>query len=129
MVKKISEDRDIANVALGRVSSYTYFYLREEDGEIIGMINIRLTLNEFLEREGGHIGYSIRPTERGKNYATKMLSEALFFCKFIGLETIIITCDKSNLASARVIQKCGGKLDREFYSELFEITIQRYIIK
>lgn len=51
-----------------KVPSRTYFLVRESDNRIIGMINIRLALNEKLSKSGGHIGYSIRPSERRKGY-------------------------------------------------------------
>lgn len=125
---KIQKDIDIANIPDDRVPALTYFYVRETDDTIVGMINIRLALNDFLRNEGGHIGYSIRPTERRKGYATKMLRETLEFCRIIGLHNFIITCDQSNPASASVIKNCGGILDAEFYSEIFKQIIQRYRI-
>ena len=128
-IEKVITDIDIANIEGGRVPAYSYFYVRETDNEIIGMINIRLALNDFLRNEGGHIGYCIRPTERRQHYATNMLNEALVFCKTIGLDNIIVTCDKSNIASASVIKNCGGILDAEFYSDTFKEVIQRYIIQ
>jgi predicted acetyltransferase len=84
----------LANIPENRVPAYTYFYVREDDNKIIGMINIRLALNDFLRNEGGHIGYCVRPTERNKGYATKMLKEALQFLKPIGLFTVILTWEK-----------------------------------
>ena len=95
---KVTADIDIANIDKGRVPAFTYFYVRESDNKIVGMINIRLALNDFLKNEGGHIGYCIRPTERKKHYATNMLNEVLIFCETIGLNNLIITCDKSNIA-------------------------------
>lgn len=127
-LKKVMTDIDIANIEPGRVPALTYFYVRTEDGKVIGMINIRLVLNVFLRKEGGHIGYCIRPTERGKGYAARMLEETLNFCGSIGLTELVLTCGRSNIASARVIQHCGGKLEAEFYSETFRETIQRYRI-
>ncbi|HHV97890.1 MAG TPA: GNAT family N-acetyltransferase [Clostridiaceae bacterium] len=126
---KIEADRDIANIPEDRVPAYTYFYVREDDDKIIGIINIRLALNDFLRKEGGHIGYCIRPTERRKGYGTRMLKEALEFLKPIGLTNIIITCGKENLASAGVIKNCGGVLEAEFYSDVFNQVIQRYRIR
>lgn len=125
---KVVKDLDIANIPQGRIPAYTYFYIREDDEKIIGMINIRLALNDFLRKEGGHIGYSIRPTERRKGYGTKMVQEALTFCKTIDLQNIIISCDKINIASAGVIKNCGGTLEEEFYSETFNAIVQRYRI-
>ena len=57
-----------------------------------------------------------------------MLEETLNFCGSIGLTELVLTCDRSNIASARVIQRCGGKLEAEFYSETFREIIQRYRI-
>ena len=128
-IEKVIADIDIANIEGGRLPAFSYFYIRETDNKIIGMINIRLALNDFLRNEGGHIGYCIRPTERKKHYATNMLNEALAFCKNIGLINIIISCDKSNIASANVIKNCGGILDAEFYSDTFNEVIQRYMIQ
>ena len=58
----------------------------------------------------------------------KMLKEALEFCKIIGLNKVLITCDKSNKASAGVIKSCSGQLEEEFYSETYKQIIQRYVI-
>jgi predicted acetyltransferase len=125
---KCTEYLDIANVPENWVPAITYFYA-DKDGGIVGMINIRLSLNDFLRREGGHIGYSIRPTQRGKGHATNMLRETLRFCAPIGLREVIVTCNKSNLASAKVITNCGGVLQEEFYSETFGAEFQRYLIR
>ena len=128
-LNKVLADIDIANVSKPRVPALTYFYVREEDEKIVGMINIRLALNDFLRKEGGHIGYCVRPTERRKHYATDMLAEAVKVCETIGIEEVLVTCDKSNIASAKVITNCGGELDEEFYSETFGEVIQRYTIR
>lgn len=126
---KVLAAMDIANIEKPRVPGLTYFYVREEDDKILGMVNIRLALNDFLKKEGGHIGYCIRPTERRKHYATAMLHDALKVCDTIGIREVIVTCDKENPASAGVIKNCGGELESEFYSEAFNETIQRYLIK
>lgn len=127
-LKKILADIDIANIKENGIPSVTYFYIREEDDKIIGMINIRLALNDFLKKEGGHIGYSIRPTERRKHYGTMMLKEALKICDIVGIKQVIITCDKINIASSNVIKNNGGVLEEEFYSEIFQEVVQRYVI-
>jgi len=126
---KIMRYVDIANMPEGKVPEFTYFYVREEDVKIIGMISVRSALNDFLRKEGGNIGYCVRPAERGKGYGTQMLREALAFCPMIGLREVIITCDKINIASAGVIKNCGGILEDEFYSETFKEIVQRYLIK
>ena len=126
---KVYRDIDIANIQAPRVPALTYFYVREEDDEIIGMINIRLALNDFLRKEGGHIGYCIRPTERQKHYATAMLESGLKVCDILGIKDVIVTCDKSNTASAKVITNRNGELVEEFYSDTYKEVIQKYIIK
>ena len=128
-LKKVLADIDIANIPQSRVPALTYFYIREEDDKILGMINMRLALNEFLKREGGHIGYCIRPTERRKHYATDMLNDALRIYDTLGIKEIILTCDKSNIASAGVIKNCNGELVAEFYSDTFKEEIQKYVIR
>ena len=127
-IEKVYSDIDIANVEEPRVPALTYFFVREEDDRIIGMINLRLALNDFLKNEGGHIGYCIRPTERKKNYATDMLIAGLKVYDVFGVNEVLLTCDKSNEASASVIKKCGGVLQDEFYSDIFKTEIQKYVI-
>ena len=128
-LKKIRSDMDIANLPEPRVPALTYFYVREEDEKIVGMINIRLALNDFLRTEGGHIGYSVRPTERHRHYGTEMVLAALKVCDVIGIEEVLVSCDRSNIASAGVIKNCGGILKHESYSETYGEMLQMYLIK
>ncbi len=128
-LEKVIRDMDIANIPESRVPALTYFYVREADERIVGMINIRLALNDFLRTEAGHIGYSVRPTERRKHYATEMLSAALKVCDVIGIREVLVSCDKSNPASAGVIRNCGGVLKSEAYSETFDEILQMYVIR
>lgn len=125
---KLARDLDLANIPEGKVPANTYFFVRSTDNKIVGMINIRHKLNDFLLREAGHIGYSIRPTERRKGYGSLMLSLALGKSKELGLDKVLITCDKINTGSARVIQNNNGILENEIYSETFSEVIQRYWI-
>lgn len=126
---QLEENSDTSVRIPGRVNDATFFYIREEDDTIIGMVNIRFGLNAFLFREAGHIGYSIRPTERGKGYATQMLQEALGFCRLIGLSRVLVVCGKTNRASARVIEKCGGVMEDEVVRERDGEILQRYWIE
>lgn len=125
---KVRKDIDMANIAPGRVPALTYFYVREEDDCIVGMINMRLTLNDFQRNEGGHAGYCIRPTERRKHYATSMLRDALEVYRLLSVPTVLVSCDADNVASQGTIKNNGGKLQREFYSDTFETTVQMYAI-
>jgi predicted acetyltransferase len=128
-LESLKASLDIANIPDSEVPKITYFYVREDDEKIIGMVNIRLALNDYLREEGGHIGYSIRPTERRKHYATMMLNDALKVCDKLGIKEVLISCDKSNIASAGVIKNCGGVLKREFYSDTYKEELQMYQIK
>ncbi|WP_299887179.1 GNAT family N-acetyltransferase [uncultured Lacinutrix sp.] len=92
---------------------HTTFWLVNDTNEIIGTSNIRHKLNENLLIENGHIGYGIRPTFRGKGYATKILALSLEKAKELGLKKALLTCDKLNIASKKVILKNGGTLRRE----------------
>lgn len=125
---KIRKDIDIANVEKPRVPALTYFYVREEDDRIVGMINIRLALSDFLREEGGHIGYSVRPTERRKRYATDMLKAGVEVLNTIGINEALVSCDKENLASSGTILNNGGRLIKEKYSETFKEMIQMYAV-
>lgn len=125
---KVEKDMDSPNITKDKVPANTYFFIRVSDNKILGMINIRHRLNDFLLNEGGHIGYSIRPTERKKGYATSMLKLGLEKCRELKLEKVLVTCDKINISSAKVIHNNNGILENEIYSETFSEVIQRYWI-
>ena len=101
------------NLPDGYVSATQFIAMRKADSKLVGMIQVRHKLTPFLERIGGHIGYSIAPDERRKGYATQMLTLALDKCRELGIERVRVTCIKENIASAKVIQNCGGKFDGE----------------
>lgn len=88
--------------------SYTYLVFNDE--KMIGMINIRFDLPSGLVYKYGHIGYGVRPSERRKGYATKMLEFALRKCFELGLKKVVVGCYKENIGSAKTIIKNGGKL-------------------
>ena len=112
-----------------KVPARTYFFVRESDNKIIGMINIRLALNESLKKYGGHIGYSIRPTERGNGYNKINLYFGLKVCKEYGIEEVFMDADKDNPASWKTIESLGGKNIREYFEDEFDHCIVKdYII-
>ena len=78
------------------------------DGQAVGFLNIRLCLNDFLLEEGGHIGYSIRPSERGKGYAKESLRQGLQVAKEKNIKKALVTCSTENPASRAVIVANGG---------------------
>lgn len=120
------------NYSMGRglwgnlVPNSTYLLVRE-DNKVLGAVNIRHQLNDSLKFKGGHIGYGIRPGERRKGYATLMLSMALDVARQMGMPSVMLTCDKCNIASAGTIVKSGGVLHSED-TENGEI-FQRYWIE
>lgn len=96
------------------VVSSTFFVVRKSDQKIIGMIDIRHTLNDFLRKYGGHIGYGIRPSERRKGYALQVLKMGLEYARQIGLTKVMLACYSENLASRKTIEKCNGSFENEF---------------
>lgn len=101
-----------------RVPAETFFLMRQSPDSserLVGMINIRLVLNNNLWQHGGNIGYSIRPTERRKGYNKINLFLALKFCQSRGMEVVLLDCDKNNIGSAKTMRALGGRLIREYW--------------
>ena len=99
---------EISKPKNGDIPRSTFFVIRECDNKIVGMCNIRHKLNDFLLKEYGNIGYSVRPTERNKGYANQILHLALTKCKEIGLRKVLLVCAKNNIASEKTIKHNGG---------------------
>lgn len=110
-----------------QVPHETYWLVVDE--EVVGVSNLRLQLTDKLRRDGGHIGYGVRPSARRKGFATFMLSETLKKAKSHGIENCLIMCDKHNEASAGTIIKNGGLFDSEEVLENGGEIIQRYWLK
>lgn len=109
----------------GLVPHSTYWFVRDDD-KILGAVNIRHWLNDYLKNIGGHIGYGIRPSERRKGYATEMLRKALGIISEMGIKSVLVTCDKDNIASAKTIIKNGSVLHSEDLDN--GVVFQRYWI-
>lgn len=84
------------------------FLVAEVASEMVGRVSIRHQLNDFLARYGGHIGYGVRPQFRRRGYATTMLRRGLVVAREVGVADVLITCDVDNVASVKVIERCGG---------------------
>jgi predicted acetyltransferase len=81
-------------------------------GQVVGRASIRHHLNDYLAFHGGHIGYGVRPAFRRRGYASEILRQSLVIARSYGVEQVLVTCDDGNVASARVIESCGGLLER-----------------
>ena len=121
------ENLEVKDVAGGLVPDSTFFCLDEDRNIMVGAVNIRHYLNEALLLNGGHIGDGVRPSERGKGVATRMIHLALDECRKLGIDKVLMVCDKENIASARTIQKNGGVLENEI--EVGGVIEQRYWIE
>lgn len=96
----------------GLVPSECYLALRLRDQRVVGMLDLRLSLDHPVLRSwGGHVGFSVRPCERGRGYAKEMLRQALARARQLGMERLLVTCDENNVASERTILANGGVLE------------------
>ena len=108
------------------IRSIIFFAIRKSDKKLIGTINVRFPYKGYVQVHE-HIGYGMRPSERRKGYAAVMLKLALEYCKEIGLDKVLLTCSKSNIASAKTIMKCLGVFESEEKQNNGEL-VQRYWI-
>lgn len=111
----------------GLVPDSTFFCLDEERDIMVGAVNIRHYLNEALLLNGGHIGDGVRPSERRKGIATRMISLALDECRKLGIKKVLMVCDKENIGSVKSIRNNGGVLENEVIVD--GVVEQRYWIE
>ena len=135
LLKKLELNKHIEDVNPKYVSQTTYGMF-DKNNHVYGAINIRYCLVDSLLRRGGNIGYAIRPSERKKGYAKKMLCLALKKCRELDVNKksiyenkVLITCRKANIASAKTIISNGGKLSKEEYLDDVKENEQYYWIE
>lgn len=112
----------------GWVPDSVFFLLDDERNRLLGAVNIRHYLTDALLKDGGHIGDGIRPSERRKGYATKMIHLALEECRKLGIDRVLMICNKDNIGSARSIIRNGGVLENEITGSDGSV-LQRYWIQ
>ena len=118
---------DPATVPAGKVPATQLLCV--EDGHILGMIQIRHCLNDYLRLYAGHIGYSVRPSARRQGVAKWMLSEALPLCRDLGLDCVMIACEPWNEGSRRTILANGGIYETTVHEPDEDIDLEQYWIK
>ena len=107
-IKTCAEYEDPEKVPSHLVPATQFFFVRKSDNKLVGMIQVRHRFNDFLEKYAGHIGYSVRPSERRRGYAKEMLKMTLPFCRQIGIDKVLITCIDGNIGSEKTILANGG---------------------
>lgn len=112
----------------GFVIATQFFCVRKADNRLVGMIQVRHYFNDYLSKFGGHIGYSVRPSERRKGYATAMLNAVLPYCREIGLDKILITCIDGNIGSEKTILNNGGIYESAVYESGENRSLKRFWI-
>ena len=127
-IKFCIEGENPAMVPANLVPATQFLFVRTSDNQLVGMIQVRHYFNDFLERFGGHIGYSIRPEERRKGYAKKMLNMVLSFCREMGLERVLVSCIDGNIASEKTILGNDGVYESTVYEPGRQIYLKRFWI-
>ena len=122
------EREDPKNVPKDLVPSTQFLFVRESDNRLVGMLQVRHCFNDYLEKYAGHIGYSVRPSERRKGYAKEMLKAALPFCREIGLNRVLITCIDGNIGSEKTILASGGVYESTVYEPNDNVDLKMFWI-
>lgn len=125
-LQKLANSSSPKTLPEGKVPVTQFLTIRKKDNKLVGVVNVRHYLNDVLLKHGGHIGDSVRPSERKKGYGTMQIGLAIKYLKSIGTNKILITCNKDNEASRKTIINNGGQLENEIIQD--NETIQRYWI-
>lgn len=126
MLKILEREAAGIDLAPGRVPhSMLYAFW---DGEIVGRLSVRHTLNDSLRKRGGHIGYAVAPKYRKKGYATEIVRQGLDFCKSLGISKVMVSCSDDNVPSWKIIEKFNGQLEDKVWDEQAKEMIRRYWI-
>lgn len=126
-LNQVTRNTDPKTVNENWVVTDTFFAVRKSDDKIVGMIDLRHTLNAFL-KDLGNCGYSVRPSERKKGYATEMLCKLLKEAGKAGMKELHISVERQNTASRKVIQKNGGVYERSFSHDNESADVYRIVL-
>ena len=113
----------------GLVLATQFFYIRKADNKLVGMLQVRHYFNDYLSKFGGNIGYSIKPGERRKGYASSMLRAILPYCKDLNLDKILITCIDGNIGSEKTILNNGGVYESSVHEPDMKRNLKRFWIQ
>lgn len=102
-----------STVPSGYCPGYEYFLIRKNDSKLVGLINLRYNLNKNLLIHGGHIGYSIKVSERRKGYNKINLYLCLIKARELGLDKVLLTAYDDNIGSVKTILDAGGVLENK----------------
>lgn len=127
MVQELLDAHNGINIPETWVPDSTY-WLVTDNNRVVGAVNIRHSLTHHLFNAGGHIGYGIRPSERRKGYATKLLALSLEKTKELNIMKTLVVCDAVNTASEKTILHKGGLRDEDFTEEDGNV-VRRYWIE
>lgn len=126
-LESVTNNANIETVSLDWVLTDTFFAINDETKKIIGIIDFRHTLNEFLVNFG-NCGYSVRPSERNKGFATEMLRQIINIARQSGLDVLLLSVERGNIPSIRTIEKNGGVYERSFEFEGEQTDIYKVVI-
>ncbi len=125
-IKQLNDYSKGVNLLPDHVRSTTLWLI--DNNEFIGRVSIRHELNNKLLKTGGHIGYYIRRSKRGKGYGKQILALGLIEAKRLGISKALITCDDDNIASIKIIEQNGGVLENIIIQEAGKPKLRRYWI-
>lgn len=128
-IKTCAEYEDPQMVPAHLVPATQFLFVRKSDNRLVGMLQVRHCFNDYLEKYAGHIGYSVRPSERRKGYAKLMLKMALPFCREIGIKKVLISCIDGNIGSEKTILANGGVYESTVYEPNGNENLKRFWIE
>lgn len=126
-LQNVKDNADKKTVGKNWVLTDTYFAMDEDKKRIVGIIDLRYELNDFL-KDIGNCGYSVRPSERRKGYAVEMLRQVVEKAKKYGLTEMYLSVEKDNIPSIKTILKNNGVYERSFEFEGKKADIYKIMV-